>query len=295
MKPTLLVADDNTATLQLITLQLKNMGYQIVIAENGMNAWTLLKKSPKTYDTVILDRMMPGLDGLEVLSRMKNHEILKMVPVIFQTSMDGEENILEGFQAGVDYYLTKPYKKEILQATVKAALSTYLTHKSMQEAIRRTTHALTLMKTGLFEFRDMEEAQMLATLLAAVCPKPDKTAIGLWELLLNAVEHGNLEITYKEKSRLIEDDKWLIEMKRRMALPKNASKTVSVRFERSDNEIRFLIRDQGAGFNWKSFMEYSVERAFDPHGRGIQLARTTSFDRLEYTDPGNQVLAVIHR
>ncbi len=295
MKPKLLVADDNAATLQLIVLQLKDMGYQIVTAEDGMKAWTLLEKSPEAYDTVILDRRMPGMDGMEVLFRMKNHDILKMIPVIFQTSMDEEENILEGFQAGVDYYLTKPYKKEILLATVRTAISTYVIYKSMQKDLRQTTYALALMKTGCFEFQSMEEAQILTTLLAAVCPEPDKTANGLWELLLNAVEHGNLGITYEEKSQLIEKDKWHIEMKRRMDLPKNALKTVTVQFERSDNEIRFLIQDQGAGFHWESFMKPSLERAFDPHGRGIHLARTLSFDHLEYIRAGNEVLAVIHR
>ncbi len=293
ISPRLLVADDEPFALSFIFTLLKNENYRITAACDGVEAWNLLESSPEDYDAVILDRKMPGLDGMGVLARIKTHEVLKMVPVIFQTSMDDERDILEGFKAGVDYYLTKPYNKDILLAVVKTAVSSYAVYKSLLLDVRQTLHALRLMTKGSFEFRTMEEARMLAGLLADISPNPDKTAIGLWELMFNSLEHGNLGITFKEKSRLIEKDTWYLEILRRMALPENAAKKVFVEFEHSEKELRFLIRDQGRGFDWESFMELNPERAFEPNGRGIYMARTLSFDRLEYPGAGNEVSAVI--
>ncbi len=293
ISPRLLVADDEPFALSFIFTLLKNENYRIKAASDGIEAWHLLESSPEDYDAVILDRKMPGLDGMGVLARMKTHEVLKMIPVIFQTSMDNEEDILDGFKAGVDYYLTKPYNKDILLAVVKTAVSSYALYKSLQQDVRQTTDALRLMTKGSFEFRSIEQARKLAGLLASVSPKSDKTAIGLWELMFNALEHGNLGITYEEKSWLIEKDMWYAEVLRRMALPENALKKIFVEFEHSENELRFLIRDQGSGFDWESFMELKPERAFEPNGRGIYMARTLSFDRLEYLGAGNEVSAVI--
>jgi len=295
MTPTVLAVDDEPTALNIIRTLLRTENYQVITADNGQDAWKLLKKSPEKYDAVILDRMMPKMNGMSVLMKMRSHKSLKMVPVIFQTSMADEENILEGLRAGVDYYLTKPLNKEILLATVKTATSVYTTYKSLWEHIRKREDALMLMKKGMFEFRTMDEARILATLLASVCPVPDRAALGLWELLINALEHGNLGISYEEKSRLIEKDKWCDEIKWRMSVPENASKKIVVNFEHSDSEIRFMIRDQGKGFEWQSFMELNPERAFAPNGRGIHLAKSLSFDRLEYVGTGNEVTASIYK
>ena len=295
MTSTLLAVDDERVNLRLISILLKDENYRIVTAENGLKAWKLLEKSPENYDAVLLDRKMPEMSGMEILAKMKAHERLKRIPVIFQTSMVKEEEILEGLRAGVDYYLTKPLDKEILKAIVKTAVTSYDTYRSVWKDIRRTTDALALMKAGYFEFRSMKEAQSLTTLLASLCADSGKVSLGLWELLINAVEHGNLEISYEEKSRLIKKDEWSAEVKRRMFLSENTSKVATAQFESSDNEIRFLIRDEGPGFDWQSFMELNPERAFDPNGRGIHLARTLSFDRIEYFGSGNSVLAVINK
>jgi DNA-binding response OmpR family regulator len=290
---TLLIVDDNLDERILLSAYLEKEDYRIIEARNGMEAWALLEGSPDVYDTVILDRRMPLMDGMELLTKMKHHDILKRIPVIFLTGMSEQSDIIEGLQAGVDYYLTKPLKQDILIAVVKTALNSYLTYKSMWQNICQTTDALALMKTGRFEFQNIDEGKMLTTLLASLFPDPSRVAIGLWELLLNAVEHGNLGISYEEKARLVEADEWHIEVRRRMALPENLSKTVTVDFERTESETRFLIQDQGKGFNWMNFMDFTPDRAFDLNGRGIHLARSLSFDRVEYNDAGNQVLAVI--
>ncbi|MCP4106761.1 MAG: response regulator [Desulfobacteraceae bacterium] len=295
MRPTLLVADDEKFILELITAYLDEENYKFVTAENGIEAWNLLEKSPDDFDAVILDRMMPGMNGMEVLAKMKAHKFLKKVPVIFQTGMIKDSDILEGLDAGVDYYITKPFNSSILVAVIKTALSNYFGYRSMWENIKQTTNALALMKSGCFEFQTLEEARMLTSMLSSLCPEPDRASTGLWELLLNAVEHGNLGITYEEKKDLMEKDEWKTEVERRMLLSENTSKKVVIKFESLEDDIRFLIRDQGQGFDWHPFMELSSERAFDPNGRGIHMARLLSFDQIKYIGEGNEVMAVVRR
>ncbi len=295
MTPTILVADDERVNLSLVVTLLKEESCRVVSAEDGLTAWELLEKRPEDYDAVILDRKMPHMTGMDVLAKMKTHETLKMVPVIFQTSMDKAEEIAEGLQAGVNYYLTKPLRKKIFLAVVKTALSGRLLYRSLWKGLRQVENPFNMTRIGYFELQTPEEAQMLSSLLASVCPRSNKVALGLWELLLNAVEHGNIGITYEEKAALLEKDEWETELKRRLALPENAPRKVVVQFESSDTEIRFLVRDQGPGFDWRSFMEFRPDRAFDPNGRGIHMARTLSFDRIEYIGSGNQVMAVIER
>ncbi|MBN2299448.1 MAG: response regulator [Deltaproteobacteria bacterium] len=291
--PAILVVDDELLNVKLMVQILQKEEYKISIAMNGEEAWNLLQKTPEDFDAVLLDRMMPGIDGLEVLKRMKEHDVLSSVPVIFQTAMTEEDEILEGIQAGAFYYLTKPYRREKLLAVVKTAVTDHAQYKSLLEDANQTIDALNLLTRGWFELKSLDEVDNLAALLAKICPEPDKVVLGLWELLINAIEHGNLGITYEEKSELLTNDLWRDEVNRRIRLPENRSKKVVVEYERSNEEICFLIEDQGNGFNWKPFLEFSPDRVFDTHGRGIAMAGNYSFDRIQYIGKGNKVMAVI--
>jgi anti-sigma regulatory factor (Ser/Thr protein kinase) len=159
----------------------------------------------------------------------------------------------------------------------------------MREALRDAERTLAWLDQGLFRFRTPEAARILANALARACPYPEKTVLGLWELMINAVEHGNLGITYGEKSLLMTDGCWIDEVEARLALPEHRSKQVEVLFERDPTEITITIRDQGKGFDWRKYLELDPDRAFDPHGRGIAMARLISFRELEYLGSGDTV------
>ncbi len=292
-QPSILIVDDELMNIKLLAQILQKEDYRISVAMNGEEAWDLLQKSPGIFDAVLLDRMMPGIDGLEVLRRMKEHDELKSIPVIFQTAMTQEDEILEGIQAGAYYYLTKPYRKERLLAVVKTAVADHIQYKTLQEESHQTVDALNLLVKGDFTIQRLDEVDNLATLLAKMCPEPDKVVLGLWELLINAVEHGNLGIGYEEKSELLRLNIWREEIDRRTTMPEHAGKKVLVRFEKTPEEIVIIIEDMGPGFDWKPFLEFSPDRVFDSHGRGIAIAGNYSFHRIEYLGKGNTVKAVI--
>ena len=150
-----------------------------------------------------------------------------------------------------------------------------------------------MMDKGEFCFRSLNDGRNLAVMLANACPDPDNVVLGLTELIINAVEHGNLGIGYKEKSRLNANGGWENEISRRLALPSNKDKCVTIEFTKNHKEIEFLITDEGAGFDWEEYMKISPNRAFDNHGRGIAMANLISFNHIEYLESGNKVCVTV--
>ncbi|MCP4217586.1 MAG: response regulator [bacterium] len=290
---TILIVDDMELNLQLILDYLHDTPYTFHTARDGVEAWQLLIRNHNTYSAVLLDRVMPKLDGMAVLKMMKSHEDLKQIPVIFQTSMTKEKNIIEGIQAGAYHYLAKPFKKKILKAILKSAISEYTQHITLNKQAAEITNAVTFLKSGSFQFRTLEEGRKVSTLMSNIGPGLDSAVVGIWELIANAVEHGNLGIKYEEKSVLNENDQWENEVRRRLMLPENADKKVTLEVKRNVRAVQFTIQDQGSGFDWESYMDFCPDRVFDNHGRGIAMANNFSFDSLTYKGNGNRVVATV--
>ena len=289
----LLIVDDDPVNRIILHEYLEEEGYTLIDASGGEEAWTLLETEGEEYFAVLLDRMMPKVDGIAVLNRMMSHEKLKHIPVIMQTAAGAAYEVQEGIEAGAFFYLTKPFDRALLVAIVAAAVRKSAKQREVQNDLRRQSLSVLSLKTGVFQVRTIEEVHNLAILLAHACPDPEKVVMGLNDLLVNAVEHGNLGITFEEKTQLHEGDRWEGEIQRRLNMPEYAGKYVEVRFERHDEEIHFHIKDQGEGFDWKLYEELSPEMALSSHGRGIAMAKALCFDRLEYHGVGNEVLGVV--
>ena len=292
--PMVLAVDDKQTNLAVLEAMLQSEGYGVVTALDGVQAWDLLQNPDSKFQAILLDRIMPQMNGLEVLNKMKAHPRLKSIPVIMQTSADASHEVLEGINAGAYYYLTKPYQKKVLLGVVQAAVKDFQTHQSLQEQVRNNARTWSFLESGMFRFRTLAEARELAPLLANGCPEPERTVFGLGELLVNAVEHGNLQISYEEKSQLEGEGQLDDEIERRLTLPEHAHKYVEVMFVRREGFVEITVTDQGHGFDWQSYISLDEQRAFDSHGRGIAMARMMSFDKLEYQGNGNQVLCSIY-
>ena len=120
-----LVVDDSALDRALLKLHLTNDGYKPDFATNGGEAMAKLEQNPEKYDVVLLDRRMPDIDGLTVLSKMKEHPRLRMIPVILQTAATEPKDVIEGIRTGAWYYLTKPYDSQMLPSVVRAAANDY--------------------------------------------------------------------------------------------------------------------------------------------------------------------------
>ncbi len=132
-QPTLLLVDDDPVNLEILVEHLEEAGYQTVTASQGEEAWDILEQGTIPFQAVLLDRMMPVMDGMAVLAKIKTTESLTILPVIMQTAAASSEKIREGIAAGAFYYLTKPYTKEVLLAIVEAAVRDFTKYQALQQ------------------------------------------------------------------------------------------------------------------------------------------------------------------
>lgn len=291
--PTVLVVDPEPSNRGLLTDELSSVGYEAVTASDGLDAWKLLSANPERFDAVLLDRASPGLDGIGILQRMRHHDVLDMVPAILQTPRSSTNDIIAGIRAGAYYCLAKPVDADTMLAIVNAAVTDFRGYRSAREQIRDSSHHQCTTGRGSFHFRTPQEARSLAALLANSAPDPDRVVGGLTALMVNAIEHGNLDIGYATKSRLNEQGLWQVEVERRLKAPQFRDRIATARIERVPGELRYVISDAGAGFDPRPYLELTTDRAFDTHGRGIALAKRVSFDRIEYRGAGNEVVAAL--
>ena len=291
--PRILIVDDDALNLDVLIECLKDEPYELVQAHDGVQALDLLCHDQKGFEAMVLDRMMPGMDGLQVMTELKANEHFKWIPVVMQTSAASPSEICEGMEAGVFFYLTKPFDQQVLIRMVSAAVEEGRKWQSLALNLRVQVKTIGCLQQGRFRIQTIEEAYDLALLLAQACPNPEKVAFGLNELIVNGVEHGNLQIGYEEKTKLQETDQWEDEIVRRQTSLEHAHKFVEVTFERHPDRIQLTVTDQGLGFDWSDYQEIKPERLLESHGRGIAMAKALSFDHLEYVGTGNRVFCVV--
>ena len=293
-KTRILAVDDEALNLEILLEYFADeCALSLDTADGGEAAWALLQNPENDYKAILLDRMMPGLDGIGLLKRIKGDARLAGIPVIMQTAANSAAQIREGLETGAYYYLTKPYRRDNLLAIVQAALIDAEARDALRLQLHSHINSLQFLKQAEFSIRTVDEASQLASFIARACPNAEMVVMGISELLINAVEHGNLGLSYAEKSSLMRDDCWRPEIDRRAALATNIEKEVKLQFQRDERSITLRVIDQGNGFDWQSFLEIDPERAFDPNGRGIALARLLSFSTLIYEGGGNTAVATI--
>ena len=272
----ILVAEDLEENRFALNRLLKKSEFkgQYTFANDGQEARDLLEQNSEKYTIALLDRMMPRMNGLEVLQFMKSEKQFRDIPVIFQSAMAQIDDISEGLSAGAYYYITKPYPtRDTFTSIIRLAIDDYLNISSIQKDVQAACTEEQSRDDFTFQFKTLAELRQATIRIACACPDPHKATMGIFELLQNAVEHGNAGITYDEKTHLNETGKWEQEVSDRLALPDNAQKCVSVEVLHEPNQMRIIIKDEGDGFNFAEYLKMSPERAFDNHGRRADDAR----------------------
>ena len=134
-KEKVLVVDDEEDILELVRYNLNMDGYKITCALNGEDA--LKKARSEIYDLIILDLMLPGIDGLEVTRKLKDDQKTRSVPVVMLTAKGEESDVVSGLELGADDYITKPFSPRILTARVRAVLRRKSTEPEDDTAVIR--------------------------------------------------------------------------------------------------------------------------------------------------------------
>ena len=117
----IVIADDDDTVREIVEFKLSGAERNVTAFENGRECWEHLESSDPPA-LIVLDVMMPGLTGLQVLDRVRNDETLDSVPVIMLTSRGKEDHVIEGFERGATDYMTKPFSPNELAARANSRL-----------------------------------------------------------------------------------------------------------------------------------------------------------------------------
>jgi DNA-binding response OmpR family regulator len=172
MAETILIVDDESDTLDFLNLILTRQGYQVIQTDNGMDAIKLAHTQHPNL--IVLDIMLPGMDGLEVARNLRGHPDTALIPILVFTAKTELKDKLAGYESGVDIYLTKPVHPVELQANIKALLT-----QRKGRAEKRTAPGY---KLGVLAAKGGLGVSTVALNLAITCQQQTNTPIIAAEL-----------------------------------------------------------------------------------------------------------------
>ncbi|MGH2568089.1 MAG: response regulator, partial [Bacteroidota bacterium] len=200
---TILLVDDDEQMLYLTEVLLTEAGYRVFKAVDGVEAQEFLSQTKEEIATIVLDWSMPRLSGIELLGWIKEQRAMDQIPVVMLTGMASPDYIRQGIDGGAFYYLVKPADSKLVRSIIAAAVSDYRQKKNLLTKLKESENPLRFLEEGTFRVRTLAEGEYLAVRIANATDSP-RYVIGVSEMITNAIEHGNLVISYGEKSDLIE-------------------------------------------------------------------------------------------
>lgn len=293
----ILLVDDEDLVLDALETSFTKEGFNnLIFAEDGIDAITKVHSNPD-IELILLDWMMPKMDGIEVLKKIKKDPKLKYIPVIMQSAKGSWESINQGLDAGCLHYLTKPYKHGELIAHVYSAMDKYSQKKELmkqnrlfrkfREQIEYATENLDIYHS---HFRKPKRAMVIAQFASLCFKKPTEVMTGILELCMNAIEHGNLGISFDEKSQLLGQDKFHEEMNERFKYDEYKNKRVQINLHKDEEKTEVRITDEGQGFEPSDYLDKNPGDYEKPNGRGLMMANNI-FDELLFENDGRTVIA----
>ncbi len=286
----LLVEDDPGSRLYLESL-LEIHKYDVRSAANGIEGLNIFDEY--NPDVVITDIQMPVMDGLELLETIKKRK--QETIVIITTAFGTERYAIQALHLGANNYLKKPVTAKDLIPLLKKYKTILFGHP---EAKYNDECGVLLERTVKLEFEASIEniPRIIDRLLSETgWSYSDEIRInielGLVELITNAIEHGSLEISYKEKQEALDNFKLEELYFERENDPKYKGRKIHVDYKFDCKSCQWIITDEGSGFNWNELPDPTDDENLEQlNGRGIFITRFL-FDELEYCGKGNVVRA----
>jgi DNA-binding response OmpR family regulator len=305
----ILIIDDNEEILTLLEVLLNKEGYRTVLARSGDEGVTMaLGEGP---DLVLLDLNMPGLRGLDVCRRIKADPRTHDIAVIILSAISDTVVKAQGFNFGAVDYIQKPFRHVELMARIRAQLRIkaeidQLRHQ-YREVSEKYEQSVAFSMGAIDQLCIEEESKRLSVcshvdrvqgvvnqLLIGIAARLERKArsdlaLGLHEMVLNAIEHGNLGINSQEKCEALERGAFNQLIEQRQSDPRLLARRVVIDYRFDGAAVSYLIEDEGEGFDWRAYIERDEsENLLASNGRGIMISRYV-FDSIEYNDRGNAV------
>jgi CheY-like chemotaxis protein len=299
--PTVLLVDDSATDRRVIGGLLERNGFLVRYAENGLGALKQLRRG--CPDAVLTDMQMPEMDGLDLVKAVRSD--FPEVPVILMTGHGSETIAAQALQHGAASYVPKSQLNKLLVGSVKHVLELARGETSFRRLIDHTR-----VTDFHFELQnDVELIEPLVTLVRQMLAGMDlcdaagclQVEVALEQAILNAMHHGNLELTSDDLRREAErvesatDGQQQPEslIAQRLQQSPYKDRKVFVRALVTRDEARFVIRDEGAGFDVQNKLDVSLSDD-ETAGRGLVLMWAL-MDKVVYSKTGNEVTLVKRR
>jgi FixJ family two-component response regulator len=290
-KTKILLIDDEELVREELGGLLEDEGYEVITGADGEEGLALFRSSDP--DMVITDVRMPRRDGLSVAITIRQED--PTVPVTVITGHGNEAMAIQALRTGVTDFIKKPVRLDDLTSALsrmEAARRPAKPHDD--EGLPETVELLETAHTYMLENDLSVVPGFVEHLLERCAADLDRVGIqelslALRELVINAIEHGNLGVTFEEKSQAMESGDMGPLIAERSGLHKYMSRRVTVVARRLERRVIVHVADEGEGFDWHALPDPTdAPNLLSAHGRGILLARM-SVDNMTFNEAGNEV------
>lgn len=289
----ILLIDDEALVREELGEILEEEGYLLWTASDGQEGLSLFEA--KRPDMVITDVKMPRTDGLTVAMALRQKA--PQVPITIMTGHGSEEMAIHALRAGVTDFLKKPIRIDDLLSAIERMRASLALVSGVSATLPSSAEIIHHGRTYRIANDVTQAPYIVDAILKHAAPPLAETivydvSVALRELLLNAIEHGNLELNYEEKGKQLVSGTWQHALAQRASQLPYRDRRVTLILERSPTELRVTLRDEGCGFDWRHLPDPTLpENLLLEHGRGIVLARML-VDELHFNDMGNEVSIV---
>ncbi|MBF0288870.1 MAG: response regulator [SAR324 cluster bacterium] len=311
-KLTILIVDDIPENIAVL-IGLLSKQYKVKASTNGSEGLELAFKKPP--DLILLDIMMPEMDGYEVCTRLKGNPTTQKIPIIFLTAKAEAADVVKGLRLGAADYVTKPFEPQELLARVNNVVELTQHRLQLESLIEEKT-------TELVHAQKLQDAAKSSATIQAciehlqlsissqtkfirqvmnyfngcynnICKahQLDVNIFGICinEAVTNAVVHGNLEVPSSLKQEDWKKFEDLVD--EREADPEYENKKVTIAYHVDESQIKIEMEDEGNGFDPSNLPNPNDPEAMLASGRGILLIRSF-MDEVSWNEKGNKITMI---
>jgi CheY-like chemotaxis protein/anti-sigma regulatory factor (Ser/Thr protein kinase) len=266
--------------------ELERKGHEVLFARDRIEGFHALRKHKP--DIVLTDGQMGGKNVSRLLRQIG--EVGSKTKIIVVTGDTNQEKVTDELGRNTISYLKKPVAPWELREVVEKLMG--IEHSEINTECVVEESKRIIMGNQIDEIWGIVNQLLICA--ENVCGKENlqELGLGLYEIIINAIEHGSLEISFEEKCQAIEDNVYRELLRERLSHPVYSRRRVTIDYHMTPGELHYVIRDEGEGFDWRILScSDPVDNLLNPCGRGIFLARMY-LDRVEYNEKGNEVRLV---
>jgi CheY-like chemotaxis protein/anti-sigma regulatory factor (Ser/Thr protein kinase) len=285
------VVDDEAPVRALLCRALVRAGFEAAEAADAAGA--LERHRSLAPLVTVLDLVLPGATGLSLLAEIRKRDSGEAIIVI--TGSDEEEAAL---RAGASSFFRKPFVLPDLVQEVRRLAAWRMQSAQPGQPAPRPVDSVAGIGDAVRRFslatRQARDPSVIAEITLPLGGLLDEAGllgvrIGIGEMITNAFEHGNLGISAAEKEQALAENRFAALLAERLADPRNAERRVWIESRLEGGEFRVMVRDEGAGFDWRSIVASAPGASLA--GRGVLLTRV-HFDEVRWNESGNEVTLV---